>query len=384
MKAQLLIPGAQFPAKIVRLMQTGVGIDLAIAFINERGLKLLYEAIERSLKRKAPVRFLVSLEMNISTPAALQRLKRLERYTGFELRCFARNGGIEMFHGKFLIIKNSPRPHVVIGSSNLTGGGYLNNAELNVLLEDSQIVADTQRYFDGLWNDVIDGGNSRLLTDDLLAEYRKRYGKIAHLKKRIKAKTITLGKFDDSSVHWDNLLSDARRFRRSAEYQKVVAERDSVVKRIRLQLDVPRFRHLTKDKWRQFFEEKALGHLIPIYRDNIFNHRGKLLKMFRLLTTETTSIEERWNQALSRYPVKYVGENIMSKVLTALDSVKYGVWNKASAHGMKRYGFFAGRNLTPGQRYKAMCQFQRKVCEKTGIKNNAILDHWLHNFYFED
>jgi HKD family nuclease len=384
MTTELLIPGPAFPARIRHLLGTTSGVDLAVAFVNDLGVALLYDTLVAVLRRKAPVRVLVSLDMNITSPTALQKLKRLEGYQGFELRCFAKNDGFDMLHGKFLVVRNGGTPHVVVGSSNLTGGGYLRNAELNVLLRDQDVATATQDYFDKLWKDVLDGGYSRLLTDDLLAEYKKRFNKTAHLRKALKAKAIPLGKYDDSSVKWAKLVADAKKFRKSAEYQEAVAERKAVITRIRKLLDVPKFTTISDENWKAFYAEQALGHLIPIYRDNIFRHRDELLKMFRLLANETLPIEERWNRALDRHPVKYVGENIMSKVLTVLDPVKYGVWNHPSSYGMKRYGFFAGRNLTPGQRYKAICRFQTKICEKAGIRDNAVLDRWLHQFYWED
>ncbi len=384
MRTELLIPGPGFPARIRHLLESTSGADLAVAFVSDAGVDLFYETLVKVLRRKAPVRVLVSLDMNITSPTALQKLKRLEGYQGFELRCFARNEGFDMLHGKFLIIRNGDAPHVVVGSSNLTGGGYLRNAELNILLRDDALASATQDYFDRLWKDVLDGGFSRLLTDDLLAEYKKRFKKTAPLIKALKARAIPVDKYDDSSVQWAKLIADAKKFRKSAEYQEAAAERKAVIGRIRKLLDIPEFGALSDENWKAFYAEQALGHLIPIYRDNIFRHRVGLLKMFRLLTDESLPIEERWNLALERHPVKYVGENIMSKVLTALDPVKYGVWNHPTSYGMKRYGFFAGRNLTPGQRYKAICRFQRKICEESGIRDNAVLDRWLHKFYWED
>lgn len=384
MRSELLIPGPEFSVKIRHLLENSSGVDLAIAFVNDAGVDLVYEPLLKILRRKVPVHVLVSLDMNITTPSAMQKLKRLEGYQGFELRCFARNEGFDMLHGKFLIIRNVGVPHVVVGSSNLTGGGYLRNAELNILLRDRVLATKTQDYFNRLWGDVLDGGFSRLLTDDLLAEYKKRFKKTAPLIKALKSKAIPVSKYDDSSVQWAKLIADAKKFRKSAEYQEAVDERKAAIGRIRRFLNIPKFGKLSDENWKAFYAEQALGHLIPIYRDNIFRHREELLKMFRVLADEALPIEERWNQALRHHPVKYVGENIMSKVLTAIDPVKYGIWNHPTSYGMKRYGFLAGRNLTPGQRYKAICRFQSKICEKAEIRNNAVLDRWLPQFYWED
>jgi hypothetical protein len=98
-----------------------------------------------------------------------------------------------------------------------------------------------------------------------------------------------------------------------------------------------------------------------------------------MLCDETIDISIRYDQAFSdQYKIRGVKDGVISKLLTIHRPDVYYVKNTKSVNTLTRYGLTSPHGLSRGQKYKATAQFLIGICKASGIKDLAVLDHYLY------
>ena len=80
------------------------------------------------------------------------------------------SSGLDGFHPKCYLLYAGPEATLIVGSSNFTAGGIVQNIELNLRLDlaaDHPTIVSARMIFDHLWN------MTPPLTDERLADYRR-------------------------------------------------------------------------------------------------------------------------------------------------------------------------------------------------------------------
>jgi HKD family nuclease len=151
-------------------------IDLAIAYVSESGYSEIDGTLVDFLKRKGSVRFIVGLsDVHVTQTGALRKLLRLASgREGKNLKVkYHRLKGVE-FHPKVVVAKHNGKLRtVIVGSSNLTGGGQGKNVEANVAVEMEEPVDENsanfeltiKNFFKSMWE------SAKPLTKDVVKEY---------------------------------------------------------------------------------------------------------------------------------------------------------------------------------------------------------------------
>jgi HKD family nuclease len=162
--ARTLFPGVDgealvfgLPAKfrILDEIKRSTSIRLATAYGKISGWRLLKEAV---LKSKGSVYLLAGLDFGLTEPALLRQWRKLSRGGRIHAKVFDPG---ENFHPKALIVERQrihPRDEpwqgfAIVGSGNLSGGGFLNNVECSLYTEDGGVLRRLTRWFDGLFQD---------------------------------------------------------------------------------------------------------------------------------------------------------------------------------------------------------------------------------------
>ena len=96
-------------------------VFLCVAFVQEKGLRLLQSEFERLRRRKIRPRLLVTTTFQTTTPAALSMATGL----GMDVRVLNPGAG-RTFHPKLYLGNTGEEARAVIGSANLTGGLFAN------------------------------------------------------------------------------------------------------------------------------------------------------------------------------------------------------------------------------------------------------------------
>jgi HKD family nuclease len=130
---------------------------IAVAWAKRSGLRLLERELRAFRKAKRRLRALVGLDQHGATIEGLELTLELFR----EARVYhdtARNP-MRTFHPKLHVVEAKDRARAVIGSGNLTAGGFFSNYELSVALdldltadEDAEVLKRLREWFDTRWS----------------------------------------------------------------------------------------------------------------------------------------------------------------------------------------------------------------------------------------
>ena len=124
------------------------GLDVAMAYVKERGLETLWYGVNSLVRKGGHLRIVFGLaeRLGITDWKAAERLLKLSnRHANVVVRKL-NNGG---FHPKLFIFHGSPS-YLVVGSANLTGAAQSTNAEANLVVRDpsEELMNDAQGFFD--------------------------------------------------------------------------------------------------------------------------------------------------------------------------------------------------------------------------------------------
>src|SRR5438132_11845414 len=95
-------------------------VRIAVAFVSQPGLALLWSSVEAALQRGASLEFLVGLDMRVTEPDALQNLYKLSHANkNVYLFCYSKANPKGIYHPKLYLLKSDDDMVTsVIGSSN--------------------------------------------------------------------------------------------------------------------------------------------------------------------------------------------------------------------------------------------------------------------------
>lgn len=166
-------------------------IGVASAFVSVAGLRKL-EKIVSSCKIST-CRIVMGLDNTITHPAAIQRAIDI----GWDVRLGVSKKGI--FHPKLMIAgsdfdkKNILKDlsFLYVGSSNITTGGFRNNIECGLLLDDKKIPLTAAETFSSLWSSALNA------TEDSVRNYSAVFADC--VRKRTLSELIGLGVNDERS-----------------------------------------------------------------------------------------------------------------------------------------------------------------------------------------
>jgi len=135
---RFLQAGQEFVNEIRKSILEYKKIRIAVAFVKEDGYSEIAESLKKALSNGCEIEFIVgaSTELGITDSGVLDRLLELKKkYKKRFLVKFYNNAG---FHPKLFIFRKKDAVKIIIGSSNLTGGGVRNNVEANVIIKTTQ------------------------------------------------------------------------------------------------------------------------------------------------------------------------------------------------------------------------------------------------------
>jgi HKD family nuclease len=255
-------------------------IRIAVAFLSQAGINLIYDSIEYALNQGASFEFLVGLDMQTSEPEALQFLYNQSKINhNLTLYCYASLEPSSIYHPKIYLLKNSDDTKVIaiVGSSNLTGGGLKNNIEANFVIEadtNQDIILDSYVTYNRLKFHP-----KRVVPDD---EFLNIYSDLCNSEKKHRAeynknqnRRILLKSFQDKPktlrhpnpalkdlIGWTKLVfeylpdkkfSTNQIYEHEQGFSDIYPENKNIKAKIRQQLQILRdiglIRHLGKSYW---------------------------------------------------------------------------------------------------------------------------------------
>ena len=158
-----------------RYLSSAVEMDLALSLATTAGLNEIHRSMMHSLGRGGRARILIGTDLP-TEPDAIEHLLTLQKHFS---KCTVRrfdSPSDRIFHPKLILVRTQRDSQMaILGSSNLTRRGLVDNFEANVLLDHPRSVSQFRAYFDELF----EGGRSHAITNSWLRSYRRIWGSSA-------------------------------------------------------------------------------------------------------------------------------------------------------------------------------------------------------------
>lgn len=160
---------------------------ISVAFITQAGLDELISSI-RLATNFGKVRVLTGFYSGITEPEALYSFMKLEREKGKRFQSYI-YGVNNTFHKKIYLFRKQQFFFAIVGSSNLTSHGLVNEGEGNVFITGDVNKTNDKIFIEDLLKDF-HRSRSNKLTKDIIQDYaieRSLYNEV--LKKKVKINT---------------------------------------------------------------------------------------------------------------------------------------------------------------------------------------------------
>lgn len=141
--------------EIIGLLADAQHLECMVAFakvsVGETFLKPLKQAIDRGMT----ARVAIGLSLFVTDPAILSELLGLEKLFPTKLELYLSNTE-DTFHPKIYAVREPSGHRVIVGSANMTAGGFSNNYEASLVVDDRDgaLMSSVEDYFGSLIEDV--------------------------------------------------------------------------------------------------------------------------------------------------------------------------------------------------------------------------------------
>jgi SNF2 family DNA or RNA helicase/HKD family nuclease len=152
---------------LTHLLARAEAAYIHVAYLRVSGVALVQDALMAFITRAGRLHILAGGDFAQTEPNALQSFRVLGGDCEVKL---VSSSGLDGFHPKCYPFYTTHEAALIVGSSNFTAGGLVQNIELNVRLDlaaDHPAVVSARIIFDHLWN------ATPPLTDERLADYRR-------------------------------------------------------------------------------------------------------------------------------------------------------------------------------------------------------------------
>lgn len=152
-------------------------LDFAVAWVNQRGVQKIGDAIEHFVKKGGKVTAVVGLDFSHTSKEGLSRLLEIEnKFGGITTNVFYDENLACTFHPKVFLFKNTTQAQLYVGSNNMTGAGLSTNIEMSLgfsgRVNDETIMEISSTL--STWRDESTESRTRRLNYEFLEELCER------------------------------------------------------------------------------------------------------------------------------------------------------------------------------------------------------------------
>jgi len=160
-----------------KLIDDSNKIRIAVAFAKKSGFLKIQDSLKKFLHRQGKAEFIIGLDFHTTDPETLKELKNLSDTSNL-LNLFCYRGNMEntaAYHPKLYIFQDDTNQGTyIIGSSNLTSGGLINNIEVNVKVR-SDIIEESFSDVLSIFYLMLTSKNKIIPNDMYIERYEEVY-----------------------------------------------------------------------------------------------------------------------------------------------------------------------------------------------------------------
>ena len=374
---------------IIELLSEAVHFEFAVAFVKTSGINVLKKVIEERFKQGMTARLVVGLDFYQTDPEVLQIILGWKNLFGIKAFVSVTRANC-CFHPKIYFFESPTGSKAIVGSANITAGGFHKNWETSILLD----IQDRGPLLHVI-EVMIGEGDIVPLDRATYLDYKRRHAiaRALNLANEREVARLTLPGANTLPVLErvvatlrddpnDNLAAKAARRAANNEAAKSLLiafspemSRDAASLLTFLQ------------SIRPFFHASILQlHSPTIAKSHV--QFTQLMETIKDAVTNDQSPEICWTRIspiISQMPG--LGPNWVSEILHAFDTSKFAVMNKASVIGMELAGAAfpnpPTKNKITEKVYGDFCHRAVDVATKLGLRNTSELDAVFGYIYFE-
>lgn len=349
-------------------------IRLATAFAHLSGWKLISRAVQEG---HASCRMVTGLDFCQTDPAVLRAWLALVRDRRAAARLYIGDGST--FHPKVLIVSNGKRRFAIVGSGNLSAGGFRDNVECSVFVNKKPLLDGLQSWFDDVFDDET---ATKALTNPDIKEYEPKFKQARRhsfaIKRSQRQVESKIGeKHGSQLLQWKVAVAEAKRYFKSAHFRSWYPdEKKAAVKQIKSALRYPEFR-FSRQGWDAFFGIADLGRLRQTWKNSLWKQHTTVQRALRELVDESVPPERRLSAILDpggEFRIEGIGRNIVSKVLAVHRPKVWPVYNHPVAETLDAFEYQLPRGMAASSRYLAFAEMMRKFMRESGAPDMLALD----------
>lgn len=364
--------GAPSDFDLTRSLREAKRVWLVTAFAHMSGWKMIESAL---LKSKAKMVFMTGVDFCQSEPRVMRAwVNGSFQAKGAKAFLFLKPGAT--FHPKVFVVEGRKATFALIGSGNMSAGGFQKNVECFSYLSSALAISDAREWIEGL---AADKECCVALNLPYIKLYEKKFKKAAKAKRALQKVTQAterelINRRQPSVQNWTQAIREAREFFKTATFRESHRERTLAAWRIRKLLHHPTY-DFSRDEWSEFYGIPELGRLVQIWKYWIFDHRRATLRSALVrLNKSTIPIAERIDDATN---IWRVGINLVSKILASIDKRRYPVWNAPVRAALESFGYSIPRGGTVGSKYAAFTEAMQDFRIRTKAPDMLALDCFL-------
>jgi HKD family nuclease len=373
------VVGLPDPFHLKQELQSAKSIKLATAFAHWSGWRHLLPHVK---KTAGTVKLLTGLSFCQTEPRVLYDWCERSQEGRVEARLFTQKQ--TTFHPKVLLVENSRRAFAVVGSGNLSNGGFLQNIECGLYSDDENVYSTLDAWFERLFSD---NSLTKQLREPDIRHYKKRFDAAKNANKEVKElqkeAEDEIGEQHRAGLgNWKQAVRLAKKFFTSRRFLRYYEpKRAATAKEIKYSLRYPKF-DFDEDGLEDYYKIQALGHLIEVRKPRVWAQRKKLQAGLRHLVDDSAPIEARLHAVLAgRYKVEGVGLNFLTKILAVHDPLKFTVFNQPIAQALEHFKYERTRGYSPAQRYLEFADLMRRFLKESGGRSSLDLDNFFYEYW---
>lgn len=376
---------------VEKLLNRTEYLECLVAFAKASALGGLLKPLRKALERGLEARFGVGLNFHLTEPKALRQLFALTGDHSLELYL---SNTSDTFHPKVYAFRHANRCSVIVGSANLTHGGFYGNYEASALVDDASgaLMASVTQHFDALVAEKILVPATKPRIDAYEREYliHDTYHKLAKMRAQKASQTkgadfttlanlLDLMKSDNSSHGFSTQKAVRRRNLRQA--------RRRLTKLAALSSD---FRRAFPRRYDELIDLLHSGGL-QRGKTRIANHPGQFVAAVAdLLGRRNLSPAQAFAVLRGHFgAITGAGINLLTEILHVLDNKRFAVMNQNAVSGLRLAGIWdyplhPTKQNVSAEIYATYCEDADKVRRKLGLDNFTELDALFNYAYWRD
>lgn len=351
-------------------LQNATYIRVALAFGHMSGWRKVEAAIRNAKAEK--VEILLGQAFFQTEPALLFELKKLQTIApGLTVKLAS---AVVTFHPKIWIVDQGGASQAIVGSSNLSYGGFTANLECNVYTDVQGTVHEITRWFEDQWSIGHD------LSSKFFLSYVEEYGKVDQqrefLRKKIGASQDLLA-LAEAKWRKKEALAKAVAYWNTDIGAQAVRDRETAIRAMRNMLHYPSYEFAAVD-YEDFVRVPELGSIRLAYIQKTIAALPQLKTALKDIGR--TTIAASYGQLDEVYGI---GPNLTTKLLAVYDPEEFIVVNGPVERALLSFGF-SQEDLDPmdGMKYERFLKELQPFIEDAQIQKllpAAALDAF---FYF--